>query len=149
MRALLVLFLPFALGGCTALLHYCDEKEARQMLRDLNPWDVVDVAAVGACAAAQAMSKEDERMYEAYQQVTFTKPFDGGIEPGAEGRLLDMDREAGHGVIRIYGKTTTVPLTHFRMGAANEAPPTLTKPGNLVLIDSKGVATVEDAPDHE
>ncbi len=57
-KLLIMLVLTLGLGACAPFVNYCDETEARAVLRDINPWDVVDAAAIGACAAAQAFNRE-------------------------------------------------------------------------------------------
>lgn len=113
---LLILAPLLLVAGCQTLSSYCDQAEARAVLRDLNPIQIIDYAAIGGCAAIQAFTQEEKTMYEKYPNVVFVAdiPADG-IAAGAIGKLLDDEPQFDHisertGLpVRIYGKTVTVP----------------------------------------
>lgn len=46
-------------SGCSTFVSYCELEETRETLRKVNPWDLIDVVAVGACASAKVYSDTD------------------------------------------------------------------------------------------
>lgn len=49
-----VLALLTTVTGCAQLSGYCSEQEMRAAIRQLNPYDFIDAAAIASCAAAEA-----------------------------------------------------------------------------------------------
>lgn len=59
MKILLSIFLIAALSGCAQFQGYCDSHEVRKELRELNPYNIINVAVGGACAANKVIYKPE------------------------------------------------------------------------------------------